>query len=282
MVFRAAGGKLPSYVPPIKISNIELERVYQYKYLGHFVSADLKDLMDIERERRALAVRCNMVVRSLWTNYTHRAISALRVQYNNGFRMLLGLPRFCSASATIDHLLLNVPDNATVPTGSCSGNNSQWLTISWPAPANTTNNLTLVFQRNDTTHNYALSAVNLTLSAHMFPNASMLTPTVESWHGAEWLTPLATSYRCAAPASLNMGAAHDSVTASLTLSQLQEEAFRSAHGTSFSAARECGGGDVPDAVPIAVGCALGGLVVVVLVAYLVARRRSAARGYLSM
>jgi lysosomal-associated membrane protein 1/2 len=48
------------------------------------------------------------------------------------------------------------------------------------------------------------------------------------------------------------------------------------------AARECGGGDVPDAVPIAVGCALGGLVVVVLVAYLVARRRSAARGYLSM
>ncbi|XP_026316441.1 uncharacterized protein LOC113227685 [Hyposmocoma kahamanoa] len=122
MVFRAAGGKLPSYVPPIKISNIELERVYQYKYLGHFVSADLKDLMDFERERRALAVRCNMVVRrfarcseqvkillfksycqvfytcSLWTNYTHRAISALRVQYNNGFRMLLGLPPFCSAS----------------------------------------------------------------------------------------------------------------------------------------------------------------------------------------
>ncbi|KAI8427371.1 hypothetical protein MSG28_001931 [Choristoneura fumiferana] len=46
--------------------------------------------------------------------------------------------------------------------------------------------------------------------------------------------------------------------------------------------RDCAGGDIPDAVPIAVGCALGGMVVVVLIAYLVARRRSAARGYLSM
>ncbi|PZC70354.1 hypothetical protein B5X24_HaOG202735 [Helicoverpa armigera] len=35
---------------------------------------------------------------SLWFRYTQRTLNALRVQYNNGFRMLLGLPRFCSAS----------------------------------------------------------------------------------------------------------------------------------------------------------------------------------------
>lgn len=37
-----------------------------------------------------------------------------------------------------------------------------------------------------------------------------------------------------------------------------------------------------DVVPIAVGCALVGLVAIVLIAYLVGRRRSQARGYLSM
>ena len=96
--------------------------MYRFKYLGHYVTDSLDDQVDIERERRALAVRCNMLARrfarcsravkitlfkaycqvfytcSLWTNYTQRTISALRVQYNNGFRMLMGLPRFCSAS----------------------------------------------------------------------------------------------------------------------------------------------------------------------------------------
>lgn len=34
---------------------------------------------------------------SLWTSYTKKTVHALRVQYNNGFRMLLGLPRICTA-----------------------------------------------------------------------------------------------------------------------------------------------------------------------------------------
>ncbi|KAM3967334.1 LOW QUALITY PROTEIN: uncharacterized protein ACR2FA_011674 [Aphomia sociella] len=83
---------------------------------------DLKDDADIERERRALSVRANMIARrfarcsrdvkitlfrafctsfytsSLWVGYTQKQYSALRVQYNNAFRVLLGLPRFCSAS----------------------------------------------------------------------------------------------------------------------------------------------------------------------------------------
>ncbi|XP_061711717.1 uncharacterized protein LOC133521011 [Cydia pomonella] len=122
MVFKAVGGKLPENVPAIKLNNNELKRVYTFKYLGHYVTDDLKDQLDIERERTALAVRCNMLIRrfarcsqqvkitlfkaycqvfytcSLWTSFTQKTISSLRVQYNNGFRMLLGLPRFCSAS----------------------------------------------------------------------------------------------------------------------------------------------------------------------------------------
>ncbi|KAJ8705104.1 hypothetical protein PYW08_012424 [Mythimna loreyi] len=35
---------------------------------------------------------------SLWVSYTRGQYNALRVQYNNAFRVLVGLPRFCSAS----------------------------------------------------------------------------------------------------------------------------------------------------------------------------------------
>ncbi|XP_041986243.1 uncharacterized protein LOC121738332 [Aricia agestis] len=83
---------------------------------------DLKDDLDIERERRALAVRGNMLARrfarctdevkitlfkafcqnlytgGLWISYTKASLNTLRIQYNNIFRMMLKLPRFCSAS----------------------------------------------------------------------------------------------------------------------------------------------------------------------------------------
>lgn len=121
MVFRASR-KIPSCVPPMTLAGVALKRVTHFKYLGHIVEEDLKDDMDMERERRALSVRCNMLARrfarctkevkitlfkaycqsfytcGLWVNYTQKAYNALRVQYNNGFRMLLGLPRHCSAS----------------------------------------------------------------------------------------------------------------------------------------------------------------------------------------
>ncbi|XP_061705642.1 uncharacterized protein LOC133516642 [Cydia pomonella] len=110
-------------MPPVLLNGVGLARAKQFKYLGHVVTEDLKDDSDIERERRALAVRCNMLARrfarssievkitlfkafcqtlytcNLWVNYTQRAFNALRVQYNNAFRVLLGLPRYCSASA---------------------------------------------------------------------------------------------------------------------------------------------------------------------------------------
>ncbi|KAJ8724563.1 hypothetical protein PYW08_016037 [Mythimna loreyi] len=78
--------------------------------------------MDVFWERRALAFRGNMLARrfkkcsgevtctmfraycltfyscALWVSRTQRARSAQCVQYNNVLRMLLGLPRCCSAS----------------------------------------------------------------------------------------------------------------------------------------------------------------------------------------
>lgn len=121
MLFKAGRTSYDS-IPSVSLCGSPLPRVSQFKYLGHWVTENLSDDLDIDRERRALAVRCNMLARrfsrctepvkitlfkafcqsfytcSLWVNYTQKAYSALRVQYNNAFRMMLGLPRFCSAS----------------------------------------------------------------------------------------------------------------------------------------------------------------------------------------
>ncbi|XP_061711711.1 uncharacterized protein LOC133521004 [Cydia pomonella] len=76
---------------PLKIAK-------QFKYLGHMLTEELNDDFDLERERRALAVRGNMLARSLWVSFTQRYYNTLRVQYNNSLRMLLRLPKHCSAS----------------------------------------------------------------------------------------------------------------------------------------------------------------------------------------
>jgi hypothetical protein len=104
------------------LCGVPLKRVERFKYLGHIVTEDLKDDPDLERERRAMAVRGNMLARrfarcneqvkltlfkaycqtfytcSLWVSFTQRAYNAIRVQYNNILRMLLRLPKHCSAS----------------------------------------------------------------------------------------------------------------------------------------------------------------------------------------
>ncbi|XP_023933975.1 uncharacterized protein LOC112042975 [Bicyclus anynana] len=123
MVFEAEGKTSKNLtLPPISLNRVALERVNKVKYLGHMLAPDLRDDTDIERERRALSVRANMLARrfarcsyavkitlfrayctsfytcSLWAKYSQKSYNALRVQYNNAFRVLMGLPRFCSAS----------------------------------------------------------------------------------------------------------------------------------------------------------------------------------------
>jgi exonuclease III len=121
MIFKS-GSKIYSLDSPITLCGAPLNRVSKFKYLGHWVTDDLCDNNDIERERRSLSIRCNTLARrfvrctvsvkatlfkaycqsfytcGLWTNYTQSVYGALRVQYNNAFRVLMRLPRFCSAS----------------------------------------------------------------------------------------------------------------------------------------------------------------------------------------
>ncbi|XP_061706850.1 uncharacterized protein LOC133517541 [Cydia pomonella] len=109
-------------VPEIKLCGVPLKVVDRVKYLGHMLTSNLSDDPDMERERRAMAVRGNMIARrfarcstgvkltlfkaycqtfytcSLWVRFTQRAYNSIRVQYNNILRMLLRLPRHNSAS----------------------------------------------------------------------------------------------------------------------------------------------------------------------------------------
>lgn len=120
LVFRAGGG--PDNVPEVRMNGSAVRVVKQFKYLGHILTEDLKDDKDMERERRALSVRCNMLARrfgkcsdevkltlfnaycqcfytcQLWVDFRRKSHSTMRVQYNDAFRILMRLPRFCSAS----------------------------------------------------------------------------------------------------------------------------------------------------------------------------------------
>ena len=108
--------------PSTKLLGRNLEYVQEVTYLGHVISADLKDESDIRRQYRSLCVRANMLSRrfgrcsdmvkshlfrsycismycaALWSNYSQKSIKSLQVCYNNALRMLLGRPRYCSAS----------------------------------------------------------------------------------------------------------------------------------------------------------------------------------------
>ena len=89
-------------------------------YLGHVISADMKDDLDIMRQCRQLYTQGNALARrfhmcsdnvkvtlcqssslytsQLWWKYRVNSIRKLYVAYNNAFRMLFRLARDCSAS----------------------------------------------------------------------------------------------------------------------------------------------------------------------------------------
>lgn len=108
--------------PLFSISGKNISEVSHVKYLGHYISNDLKDDKDIMRQCRQLYAQGNMLIRKfymcsnqvkttlfrtfctslytsqLWWNFTKGSINKLYVAYNNVFRMMHKLPRDCSAS----------------------------------------------------------------------------------------------------------------------------------------------------------------------------------------
>ena len=106
----------------IILGNHELNFVNEYCYLGHVICNDLSDDVDIKRQLRSLYCRanslkfkfqhCSDVVKSLlfkmfcstiycsslWCKYTKTVYQKVKVAYNNACRIIMSLPKHCSAS----------------------------------------------------------------------------------------------------------------------------------------------------------------------------------------
>lgn len=182
----------------------------------------------------------------------------------------------------------NLPaSNVTkVVNGTCQ-DTVQFMTLSWITDGYISNNITFVFQKNDTTKKYFMSQLIVSLN----PNSSLIPETAANdtinlvhVHAHVFETPLKKSYRCAKTQLIKLTSSpiNDNITAVAEFSLLQEQAYHTDKGHTFGSYVDCEEEDLPDIVPIVVGCALGGLVLLVLIGYLISRRRGHARGYLSM
>lgn len=99
---------------------------------------------------------------------------------------------------------------------------------------------------------------------------------IVSYANGSFDVPANFSYHCNRQTQLN------ATNGFLTVAKVQFEAFKADNTQKFSAAKDCDSNITPDIVPIAVGISLIALIVVVLVAYFVGRRRQQARGYLNI
>ncbi|XP_020316592.1 lysosome-associated membrane glycoprotein 1-like isoform X1 [Oncorhynchus kisutch] len=172
---------------------------------------------------------------------------------------------FSSASLNKTVLeVVNLQPNLTKSSGSCDLDSATLLL----KDDERATSLTLVFSLNATSSKYHLSGVTL-LAA--WPD--MHVPFSASNRSLDYLRgTLGRSYMCREEQTLAV-----TVNFSLNTFQLQVQPF-GLKGDQFGAAEECQLDEDDMLIPIIVGAALAGLVLVVLVAYLIGRKRSHA-GY---
>lgn len=183
---------------------------------------------------------------------------------------------YMTVDGKIKNFTLPVPDDAKVVNGSCS-DVAQWLQVSSGKI-----NFTMNFIHDGQT-NYALNKMVFEIAPTALPSdAQQSAIHIALENNKTFATPIDRSYYCTRPQVIQVNETFPVAIANVTVSKVHLEAFHKKDSFAFSEVRDCMGGDTPDIVPIAVGIALASLVVVVLIAYLVARRRSPARGYTSM
>lgn len=143
--------------------------------------------------------------------------------------------------------------------------------------------LRMIFNRRG--DRFALDELTLNFNLTNFPNSNDTAPQYISTRVDDWSTQLGGAYKCdgATKWSLNTTDAAQAVKEiKLSLDQIHVQAFVVNGTFGDDVVCSSGGGDASEIVPIAVGCALAALVIIVLIAYVIGRRRNRARGYESM
>ena len=118
------------HIEPVKqfLYGSELNWVDVYKYLGCFITSDLKDDRDIRRQVRAIYCRGNMIIQkfskcsvdvknqlfrsyvsclyccALWKDYSTSSFNMVRVAYNNVYRALMGIKRVYGHSISSEYV----------------------------------------------------------------------------------------------------------------------------------------------------------------------------------
>lgn len=183
-------------------------------------------------------------------------------------------------------VLYNLPKDAIVKSGQC-GNVTDYIELSWAMDKQSNNysSLRIDFALNGTEHEFAFTglALQLPVVGDSFPNAKPQQQLVLSNNQTLFKTPLEMSYHCNKAQQLNLTSAAAGLSEqTVTVTKLQLEAFHRKYNGKFSIAKDCEAIDTPDIVPIAVGCALVTLIIIMLIAYLVGRNAAHNSGYLSM
>ncbi|XP_055548827.1 lysosome-associated membrane glycoprotein 2 [Wyeomyia smithii] len=213
-----------------------------------------------------------------WTNSTTNRtciLTQMALQLNVSYLDTAGKPT---------HVLYDIPKDARAINGSC-GTDSQYMQLAWGPPSAQSSFLEVDFALNVTEHEFTLSgmAFQLAVNNGSFPNAKANQTITLLNKQPMFKTPLDMSYHCNRAQLLNLTSIDPTgLNSTVTVSKLQFEAFHNKANSKFSIAKDCDAIDTPDIVPIAVGCALILLIVIVLIAYLAGRRSTRSRGYLSM
>uniref|UniRef100_A0A8C7UFX8 Lysosomal associated membrane protein 1b n=1 Tax=Oncorhynchus mykiss TaxID=8022 RepID=A0A8C7UFX8_ONCMY len=173
----------------------------------------------------------------------------------------MGLQLNIRFSSTVQDVL-NLQPNVTKSSGSCDSDSATLLLM-----AEEKTNLTFVFSLNATSSKYHLSGVTLSAAWPDMKPFSASNSSLDYLHGT-----LGRSYMCREEQTLAVA-----VNFSLNTFQLQVQPF-GLTGDQFGAAEECQLDEDDMLIPIIVGTALASLVLIVLVAYLIGRKRSHA-GY---
>ena len=135
IVFRSVSDRNIVY-PPVNLGGTDLPCHKSVKYLGHILSDDLSDDLDMAREVRSMYRRINALKRqfhkcsvdvkrtlflafctqfyssSLWIRYRQASYNKIRVTYNNCIRLMFNLPRMVSISEAC--VWLNIPSFCTI------------------------------------------------------------------------------------------------------------------------------------------------------------------------
>lgn len=193
---------------------------------------------------------------------------------------------YFDANDKLVNVLYNLPKDAIVKSGECL-NFTDYIELSWAMDKQSNNysSLRLDFAMNGTEHVFAFTGLLLQLPVvgDAFPNAKPLQQLVLSNNQTLFKTPVEMSYHCNKAQMLNLTSSATGLgVPTVTLTKLQLEAFHRKIDSKFSIAKDCEAIDTPDIVPIAVGCALVTLIIIMLIAYLVGRNTANNNGYLSM